>query len=231
VTLVLNTRPREQAQELSRLLASAGLAVVEAPAIAVVPSWHDAELSAVRRALLSQRYAWVVLPSQNAAHGLERELSSVPVMCGVSTAKALSLHGATTLERFSATAAVAGLRDLLTPGDRVLVPRAAEGRDELVDGLRAVGALVDSPIAYRTVAVQDAAVRLDQGGIDVVTLCSPSAVRAVAPAVHGEVVVCLGETTAAMARELGLRVGGVANMTSMPALVEAVQAALQEVRV
>jgi len=36
---VLNTRPREQAAELSRLLSQAGFDVVEAPAIVIVPAW------------------------------------------------------------------------------------------------------------------------------------------------------------------------------------------------
>jgi uroporphyrinogen-III synthase len=98
--------------------------------------------------------------------------------------------------------------------------------------LRAIGAEVDAPLAYRTIAVNDAAERIRQGGLDVVTLCSPSAVRSVAASLDSKsVVVCLGETTAATARQLGLRVDAVASSTSMASLVEAVAAALVGVRV
>jgi uroporphyrinogen-III synthase len=75
--------------------------------------------------------------------------------------------------------------------------------------------------------MSDAAARLRRGGIDVLTLCSPSAVRSVAGAVDSApVVVCLGETTAEAARACGLRVDGMAASTSMASLVTAVEAAL-----
>ena len=225
--LVLNTRAREQAGELSRLLRAAGFEVVEAPAIATVSSWEPTELEAVRRGLREGLYAWVVLASQNAAHGLEGDLRAARIACGTATAAALGLQPELAVERFSAAAVLDALRPALRRGERVLVPHAAEGRDELVDGLRGLGAVVDAPIAYRTVAVESAADRLRAGDIDVVTLCSPSAARSVASAVGADtLVVCLGETTAAQARECALAVHAVAGSTSMPALVAAVQSAL-----
>jgi uroporphyrinogen-III synthase len=61
----------------------------------------------------------------------------------------------------------------------------------------------------------------------VITVCSPSAVRAVASEVSADVlVVCLGATTAEAARKHGLRVDAVATSTSMPALIAAVETAL-----
>jgi uroporphyrinogen-III synthase len=154
------------------------------------------------------------------------------VACGAATASALGLEAEIALDRFSASTALELLRDRITPGQRVLVPRAAEGRDELIDGLRGLGGDVYAPIAYRTVPVDDAASRLRAGGIDVVALCSPSAVTSVARALPAEtVVVCLGETTAAAARAAGLRVDRVALSTTMVALVNAVEAALGGVRV
>src|SRR5207302_482464 len=126
-----------------------------------------------------------------------------------------------------ATAALEALRNRVAPGHRILVPRAAEGRDELVDGLRALGADVVAPTAYRTIEVDSAALRLRGRDIDVVTLCSPSAVRSVAAAVSEQiVVVCLGQTTADAAHSLGIRVDAVAKATSMNSLVESVQLAM-----
>jgi uroporphyrinogen-III synthase len=228
--IVLNTRPRGQAAELSRLLELAGFSTVEAPAIAIDPAWDPVELDAVRRDLGAGAFTWVVLPSQNAGHGLE--LRTTGVVCGAATARALGIDADVELERFSASAALELLRERVTPGQRVLVPRAAEGRDELIDGLSALGAIVDAPLAYRTLPVEDAAARLRGGGIDVVVLCSPSAVTSVVGAVQpGTRVVCLGGTTASAAAAAGMRVDGVARSTGMAALVDAVIAATAEVRV
>jgi uroporphyrinogen-III synthase len=220
---VLNSRPVEQASELSRRLREAGFEPIEAAAIAIVPTWNRAELDAVRQELAMGGFDWVVLPSQNAGRELAADLHRARVVCGAATARGLGLEATVAMERFSAAHAVDSLRAQIRPGQRVLVPRAREGRDELVDGLVALGVSVAAPVAYETVCIPDAARCLEAGGIDVVTLCSPTAARSVASAVRDELVVCLGETTAAAARTAGLRVDGVARKTSMASLVEAIQ--------
>jgi len=225
--LVLNTRPAEQASELSTLLRAAGFGVVEAPAIAIVPAWDAATFESVRRDLRDGVFDWVVVASQNAGHGLESELRSAGsrVVCGAATAQALSLSDARVVDRFSATTALQTLRPLVRVGQRALVPRAAKGREELVDGLRALDAEVIAPVAYRTVPASDAADRLRQGGIDVVVLCSPSAAASVLDAVPVEtMLVCLGETTASAVRSRGRAVNAVATRTTMVAVVEAIVA-------
>lgn len=227
--VVLNTRAVGQSSELSSLLTAAGFDVVEAPAIAVAPAWDSSTRDEVRLDLRRAAFDWIVLPSQNAGRDLEIELhaSGERVVCGTATARALGLDHARTVDPFSATAALELLEHLVSQGQRVLVPRAAEGREELVDGLTALGADVVAPVAYRTVPVADAARRLRLGHVDVVVLCSPSAATSVAPAVSNDVlVVCLGETTAAAARTLGLRVDAVAARPTMAALVDAIEAAL-----
>jgi uroporphyrinogen-III synthase len=226
--VVLNTRAQDQAAELSSLLREAGFDVVEAPAIAIVPAWDPAELGRIRDMLRGAEFDCIVLPSANAGRELVSELRHVQdrVICGTGTARALGLDSvAVALPRFSAAAALDALR--ATPGARVLLPRAVEGRDELLDGLQALGARVTAPVAYRTVPVADAATRLRAGGVDVLTLCSPSAVRSVAPAVAPQTLLaCLGETTASAAREAGLHVAATARRTSMASLVDAVREAL-----
>jgi uroporphyrinogen-III synthase len=228
---VLNTRPAEQASELSDLLRAASFDVVEAPAIAIVPAWDASALDQARSHLRGGLFAWVVLASQNAGRGLEDELRAQAdrVLCGAATAAALGLELARVLDRFSAAAALKVLRPLVTSGQRVLVPRAAEGREELVDGLREMGVEVDAPIAYRTVSSGAAAERLRLGDVDVLTLCSPSAVKSIftATAAPREMLVaCLGATTADAARAHGVRVDRVADRPTMPALVAAVGSAL-----
>jgi uroporphyrinogen-III synthase len=224
---VLNTRAREQAAELSTLLRAAHFEVIEAPSIAVEPAWDMRELETVRQRLLDADYAWVVLPSQNAAHALIGELraSEARIVCGNATESAFQLSVEVALERFSAAAALDALRPRLDKGQRVLMPRAAEGRDELLAGLAALGVKLDAPVAYRTVAVADAAARLQLGDVDVLALCSPSALASVAAAIPPQVqVACLGQTTADAARRAGVRVDAVASQTNMPALVRAIEA-------
>jgi uroporphyrinogen-III synthase len=228
---VLNTRPREQAAELSRLLRAAGYAPVEVPAIEVVAASDPAELAEVARRLRNGDYAWVVFSSANAARFFSRDvgatLGDTPVACGSATAEALGIHEAIALKRFSARAALEALEPHIVPRMRVLVPRAAEGRDELTSGLRQRGVIVDAPVCYRTVPDE---IRPWQSA-DVITLCSPSAVAALVDAWTAEQintvrVVCLGTTTADAARSHGVRVDSTAQSTSMPALVEAIHSVL-----
>jgi uroporphyrinogen-III synthase len=234
---VLNTRPRAQAAQLSWLLERAGFEAVEAPTIDIVPAWDAHELERVVRDLSAGVFAWVVLPSQNAGLMLADRLAEARVVCGSQTARALGLQPTHSLDHFSARAALDLLRPLIEPGQRILVPHAAEGRDELVDGLVAAGAIVRAPIAYRTVVVGPAALaaaaaRLQRGEIRVVTVCSPTAVQSVLAAFDRDALarvplVCLGETTADAARQAGLNVAGVAAHTTMASLVAAVAACIE----
>lgn len=229
---MLNTRAAEQAAELSRLLAGYNFEPIQAPAITILHGWDPAALEDVRRDLHAGLFDWIVLPSQNAGRAIAADLPDAHVLCGAATASALGITPEVVLDRFSASAALAALRLRIMPGQRVLVPRAAEGRDELVDGLRQLGVEVSAPIAYRTVPVQDAAERIRAGGVDVVTMCSPSGARSIASALAGSPnvqVVCLGQTTADAARELGLRVDAVAARTTMESLVDAVRALRESV--
>jgi uroporphyrinogen III methyltransferase/synthase len=238
--VVLNTRPREQAAELSDLLRRAGFEPLEAPAIETRPAWDPIEFEAARDALTTGAFDWVVLASQNAGRLLEHELHTNRVVCGSSTARALGVTSEFALRRFSASAVLHVLGPMVRPGQRVLVPRAAAGRDQLIEGLRALGASVSAPIAYRTVAadpatLEQASALLEVGEVAAVTVCSPSAVdsllRAVGrgPLSHA-VLVCLGDTTAEAARYGDLRVGAVATKTTMEALVVAVRRALGDRR-
>jgi uroporphyrinogen-III synthase len=103
----------------------------------------------------------------------------------------------------------------LVRGLAVLVPRAEEGRPELVDGLRAAGAEVAAPPAYRTAPAPPEALAplgalLEREGADAVAFASPSAVAAVVSAL-GErrgllarvALAAIGPTTSAALRQAG----------------------------
>src|SRR3977135_4068909 len=104
--MILNTRPREQAAELSELLKQEGFEPVEAPAIEIQPAWDPSEYEDARRDLGAGVFDWVVLASQNAGSSLEQELRANRVVCGAATARALDVPSEFALRRFSATCAV-----------------------------------------------------------------------------------------------------------------------------
>jgi uroporphyrinogen-III synthase len=229
--VVVNTRSREQAAELSRLLRAAGFEPLEVPAIEVVSCFNPEERASILERLRAGAYAWLVLPSRNAARFFPEALMHQQVLCGRATAGSLELGKATTLDPFSASAALAWLTPRLCAADRVLMPRAAEGRDELELGLRALGVVVDAPVCYRTEPAPPSSLlylsdRLHAGAIAAVTFCSPSAAKALAVDLKSTRIICLGRTTAYAVGESGLQVDAIAAGTSMPALVEAVKKAL-----
>jgi uroporphyrinogen-III synthase len=113
----------------------------------------------------------------------------------------------------------------------VLFPRAAEGREVLVDGLAGRGWQVDVVEAYRTVwAPADESLRASIGAADAVCFSASSTVTgflgAYGPGAVPPAVVCIGPVTADTARRSGLAVTAVASEASVAGLVDAVVAVL-----
>jgi uroporphyrinogen-III synthase len=108
---------------------------------------------------------------------------------------------------------------------RVLLPQADIAESHLADELRGQGAEVDAVVAYRTALVEP-----PMWGIlplriaDAVVLASGSACRSLAAAGGaggGAMLVCIGPKTAKVAREVGLRVGLVADETTSDGIIRA----------
>ncbi len=160
---VVVTRARAQASALSERLRELGAEVVELPAIRI-EARLDGELVAQAVDVVSG-YALVCLTSANAvellfralaARGKDaRSLAGVRVAAvGASTAAALRGHGIEAdivPERFVAESLVEALEDEELDGERVLVARAAAGRDLVPVALRDRGAIVDDVPIYETV--------------------------------------------------------------------------------
>ena len=242
---IVVTRARTQASSLSSRLRELGAEVIEMPAIRLEPL-DPAPLS---RALEKVReYDWVMFTSQNAvevvwrsmrAGGLDaRSLGHARIAAiGRATADALlacGLAADVVPERFVAESLVDALerRDDVT-GRRVLLPRAADARDVLPDGLRALGAHVDVIPVYRTVLDGDGAARVAErlraGAIDLVTLSSSSTARFFVEAVGAEAAraapaASIGPVTSAAARALGLRVTVESEQSTIAGLVDAIVA-------
>jgi uroporphyrinogen III methyltransferase/synthase len=149
--------------------------------------------------------------------------------------RALGLETEVVPEEYVAEALGERVRALIRPGERVLLARAAEAREVLVNLLEAAGARVDEVPAYRTrPATEDAGelrVALREGRVDVVTFTSSSTVRHLAELFPGEdlpallrgvAVACIGPVTRATALALGLETRIVPREYTVPALARAI---------
>jgi uroporphyrinogen III methyltransferase/synthase len=238
-TKVVVTRPAHQSSALSAPLRAAGAEPVVVPTIEIVEPDDDG--AALRAAVASlDDVAWVVLTSANGASRFcealrdGRDLAGVHLAAiGPGTAEELARHHLVAdlvPERFIAESL---LEAFPLPHDgprgRVVLARAAAARDVLPDGLRAMGWDVDIVPVYRTVAAVPTGDQRDAvRGADVVTFTSASTVEQWIAAFGTElvppVVACIGPITADAARRHGLRVDVVAEVHTVPGLVDALVA-------
>ncbi|HZP57770.1 MAG TPA: uroporphyrinogen-III C-methyltransferase [Dehalococcoidia bacterium] len=247
---VLVTRTRQQASELSRALAAMGAEPVELPTLAIVERCDATYLSACIDALRTAGYAWVIFTSANGVDIFLRHLHDAGLdarafgrtriaAIGEGTAAALARHGLradVVPGRFVAEALADALEARVVRGQRVLLPRAEDARDLLVDRLEARGAAVDNLTLYRADVPAEpdaeALALLRAGAIDAVAFASSSAVRNLA-AMLGDIeplrrtaVVAIGPVTAATVRELGIEPHAVASRHDIAGLAEAVGRAI-----
>jgi len=240
---VLVTRPRHQASSLAEQLREEGADPVVCSLLRTESLAPD--LGRVR-SLFETPWSWVLFTSANAlpafsahlrAAGLDwRALAGSRLAAiGQSTAAALESSGLW-VDFIPSRAVGESLANELPdvgPGTRVLLPRAEEAREALVDLLQARGALVDELPVYRTLPDEDGVARvaeLLQGKeIDVVTFTSSSAARTMVEAVGAEAladtaIACIGPITAETARKLGLTVRIEASEHTIPGLIAALKA-------
>ena len=222
---IVGTRPesRSLADELERL----GAEVTMVPLIEIRP----AEGRALEDAIDAMgSYDWVVLTSVNGVAAVSQGLAQLGgqtrvAAVGPVTADAIRENGVE--PAFVATRAsddiAGGLGEI--GGLRVLLPQADLAEPHLAEELRGRGAEVDAVVAYRTVLVEP-----PMWGIlplriaDAVVLASGSACRSLAAAGGaggGAMLVCIGPKTAKVAREVGLKVGLVADEATADGIIRA----------
>jgi len=244
---VLITRTRRQASTLARLLSDEGAIPVELPSIEIDPIEDREAVDAAIETLRTGGYAWCGFTSANAVelfleHLAERGLDSRAfasakiAAIGPATARALEelgLRADVVPAEYVAEAVVEAMRILVSPGDRVLLPRAESARAELVSGLEALGATVDEVPIYRAAVPSEASpevlAELREGRIDVVTFTSSSTVRNLvamlgdSSALERPLIACIGPITTKTAREAGLRVDVMASEYTVEGLVTAMK--------
>jgi uroporphyrinogen-III synthase len=227
---VVVTRNAGGEDALGARLRALGAAVRELPAIVIGPPASFDALDAALRAL--DEFDWVMFTSANAVDRTVERLAVLGVPASALARRSLAAVGLATAARLAATirapdvvpdeARGGALADALrarVEARRVLVPRPAEGRPELVAGLLAAGAHVTAVEAYRTVAAPPEQLAplgawLEAREVDAIAFASPSAVRAVVAALGARarllertLVAAIGPTTADALQALGLRTG------------------------
>jgi uroporphyrinogen-III synthase len=242
---VVVTRGAGGDDALGDRLRELGAEVLEFPAIALAAAEDPGPLDAALREL--ERFAWVAFASANAVEQAVARLDALGLSCGALADRRLACVGPATGARLEALvrapdlipaeatgAALASALARHVRGRAVLVPRAAEGRPELCDGLRAAGAEVVAPVAYRTVTAAAGSLSrlgalLAGGKVDAVTFASPSAVQGVvtglgaeASRLAGVLLGAIGPTTAEALRAAGFTAGVVPVEHTAVALAEAV---------
>jgi uroporphyrinogen III methyltransferase / synthase len=245
------TRPAEQAEPWVRALRGAGAAVEVAPLLRIEPIAASAELEAAFARLrsydlllLTSANAMRLLATRAAARGADLRALRARVYCvGPATAAAARSAGLAVEalpERHDAEGLLALLaREAPLRGRRVLLPRAARGRDVLPEGLASAGALVDVVSLYRTLPDTAAAAalgaRVARGELDALTFASPSAARAFAAglseparaAARRTIVAALGPVTAKALRAAGLAPDVMPERAEAGALIEALAEAVR----
>lgn len=239
---IVVTRARQQASTFGDALRAAGARVIYCAAIRIAdPVDPEPFRSSVRRV---HEFDWIVLTSVNGVARFFDEMQRASVgfaalksarfaAVGPATAAAIESHGFIVdvmPSEFTGAALPGAMRDVLRPGARVLIPRAAGGNAALPAGLLEAGAHVTDVESYCSVPdledierVRDA---LDRQEVDLLTFTSPSAVSYFVDLVQRPLnsvpIAAIGPITASRAVEAGLHVAIQAEEYSIPGLVAAI---------
>ncbi len=247
---VLVTRARAQAAELSGALRATGAMPVVTPMIELAPIESGPGVAEIDRVIASVgSYTSLVFTSSNALRFFVRALESrhgsvggslapsVRVFCiGEGTARVALEVGLPVHVIASGRGDAEALLSQLLPGlssspERVLIPRSQIGRTVIADGLRGVGAEVDSVAFYenRRPLIDQGALRaqLVAGELDALTFTSPSTVDHFLACLDEEsraaaghcMIAAIGRTTARRLEEVGLPAAVVPDRPAVSALI------------
>jgi uroporphyrinogen-III synthase len=190
---VLVTRSAGQSSEFSQLLAAEGATIVEMPTLEIHPPSSWVELDQAIGQLTT--FDWLFLTSANAVNYFFDRFTTLDhdpqilqtlkiAVVGQKTAQFLQARGLTATympEDFVADALLANFPD--DPrGQRILFPRVESGgREVLVEGFRAKGAMITAVAAYQSGCPSAIASHvleaLESGKIDIISFASAKTVQ------------------------------------------------------
>jgi uroporphyrinogen III methyltransferase/synthase len=248
---ILVTRAREQASALSDALLALGAEPVEFPTIRIVPRAEAPALLAAIQHIGA--YRWLVFTSTNSVDQFgiwltragkdSRALAGLKVAAiGPATAHQVTIKLGIVADYIPAEAVaeavLSGWPDPEMSGTSVLIPRAAEAREVLPEGLRNLGARVDVIPVYDTVLdTSSADALLDElknGQLTALTFTSSSTVtnfleaigspdEATLKSLLSDVdVFVIGPITARTLRDAGIEPNVSAEKHTIPGLIEAI---------
>lgn len=247
---VLIPRTQDNTAEVMAMLRSFGAVPLEVPTISVEPPRTPQQIDRAVHGLVSGRYEWIGFTSVNAVRAIREKL----VEYGLDARSFAGLKVAAVGEQAIDALIEFGVRpDLMSDGEqttaalldewpsydsltdpinRIFLPRADIATDTLAAGLAELGWEVEDITAYRTVRAAPPAAEIREaiktGGFDAVLFTSSSTVRNLVGIAgkphHTTVVACIGPQTAKTAEEHGLRVDVMPQDSTGLALVRALAA-------
>lgn len=243
---ILVTRARAQASTLVELIRDRGGEVLEFPTIEIVPESDLSQLYAAFKAI--GNYRWIIFTSVNAVDiffqelGRQdidiRELQGIKIgAIGPATAARLVRLGLRVdliPDEYRAEGIVSKLRDLIKPGEGVLLPRARGAREILPRSLSEMGAVVHEVMLYQAAVAKINPKQVDEirkGQLNYITFTSSSTVANFVKIMgeeyitdfnHRVKVACIGPITAQTARESGFSVDIVPDRYTIEALLDAI---------
>lgn len=241
----LVARAEGRGEGLAASLRALGAEPVVRPTIAYGPPPDPEALAVALGRLEAGVYEWLLLTSVTAveavagalgdsaphlAHRVSLKIGAVGPATAAACQELLGAAPAAVPESFLGEELALAMGD--AAGRRVLLPNADIARPALEERLRAAGAVVDRVVAYSTVPAPggaDLAALIAAGGLDALLFTSGSTARALAQqvgpaglaAARRLIIVCIGPSTAAVCRELGLEPTVVAAESTEAGLVAA----------
>ena len=231
---VVVTRPSSASRQVISKLRGLGAEVIDSPLIRI--EYAEAELSGPR-----SDHDWVVFTSLHGVEGFLRQLERQGLdarFLGAARIAAVGPKTAAGLERagiradlipgeYRARALVEAIGAEAKRGEHVLFPCGTLAVDEVSHGLTRLGLEVQILNVYDTLLQppNDAALEAFRRGVDAVLLYSPSAAKSLASSgldLDGVQIFCVGPTTAAAGRSVGLPVSGVPSIYGDEGMIESV---------
>lgn len=231
---ILITRAKEQAWGFAEKIYEFGGEPLFFPTIKIVdPDSYEKFDSTIDKLDKDRKaYDWIIFTSSNAAKKFFQRIFSLGkdiriigslkvAVVGKSTKKVLGQFGIKAdfvPDKFVAESIVEGLKKIVSPGEKILFPKAEITRDVIPNELRKIGIAVDELVVYKTISEdkmpQDVLEMLKAGNIDYITFTSSSTAKNFAKLAGGttsnilsKTKICsIGPITSKTLNELGYKV-------------------------